>query len=228
MCCSEVETLMVQAVQGQLPPSETARLHRHLSGCSGCQETYRQLRGVWDMLDAWTVPEPPAELAKSFSARLAEATAQSRRKFSLLQKLERPRVRLRLGWNLAGLALAAALVLGVFHVFNERPGTPATGPRGPILTDQRTPIAEGSQPSLVSERTRGGAVEEAPRGEGSRRIETVPLNRVVPEGVGVEPLPESRLRSGQVYFTVDNFPTDVPAISTKHYNTVFTLYEEPF
>jgi len=219
--CLEVETLMVQAAQGELPPSEQARLHRHLSRCPDCQKTFGELQGVWEMLDAWKVPEPPPGLAKFFSTRLAETAAQTRRPSTLLQKLERPHVqwtRLRLGWNLAGLAMAAGLAFGVFYVFNLHPNGPGNGTSGTHLTEQRTPAPADAHPLLAV---------ETPRARTSIAA-VAALNRVAPDGVYVDRYMEPRPRSAQVHFAVDNFSTNVPEISTKHYNTVATLYEDPF
>jgi len=163
--CTEIQILMVQATQDELTPTEAARLHRHLAECPRCRETFGELRQVWQILDAWTVPEPPRHLAEAFSSRLAEISARPPRRASLASWLERSSHRwswLRLRWNLGGLAVAASLALGAIYLFHDRPTPPRpTRQREtlPLMSavppDPIAPDGVWVDPSLVSQAPEG-------------------------------------------------------------------------
>lgn len=165
MPCTEIQILMVQATQDELPPSEAARLHRHLAECPDCRETFGELCQVWQLLDAWRVPEPPSHLAETFSSRLAEMSVRASRRTSWVGKWGRCANRwswLRLGWNLGGMAVAASLALGAVYLFHDR-SSPSGATRAretaPLMTavppDYIAPDGVWVDPSLVSRASEG-------------------------------------------------------------------------
>lgn len=166
MSCTEIQILMVQATQDELSQSQATRLHQHLAECPRCRQTFNELNQVWQMLDAWRVPEPPSHLAETFSSRLAEISARASRKTSRTGKWGRCSDRwswLRLGWNLGGLAAAVCLALGMIYLFQDRstPPGPTSQRDTPSLMSAvppgyAAPDGVWADPSLISRSSEGG------------------------------------------------------------------------
>lgn len=228
---SDLEFLIVQFIHGQLPTEEQTRLRRILAESPEAQRTYEDLRRVWDALDDWQTPEPPLELPRAFSKRLAKAAAESRSRSSLPAKIERlyhGKIRWRWNWNLAGLALAACLAFGVFYTLSNNVSMPlpeqddgtAGQPANPSVVAVDASVSSGTTEADAHESPASGRPEQAP-------AVMADMNRLPSMGVFVEELPRNGESSGSATFAVDNFSANIPEINTKHYNTVFVSYESP-
>ncbi len=60
LTCDEAQALMAEYVTGQLAPTETQVLQRHLQGCQSCTAEMEELSQVWDLLGQWP-EETPSE-----------------------------------------------------------------------------------------------------------------------------------------------------------------------
>jgi hypothetical protein len=198
------------------------------------QRELDQLEQVWNLLDQWKAPEPPPDLAASFSARLDEQVAHSSTLgHRLLEKLDRPHRRWtlgHLGWNLAGMAMAASLAAGLFFIFSS--GTSMPGHQSsPVLTAGATP-SEKDNTVIIARSTPAREKQNTPRMNDLRPPLQKVARRLTDTGVFVEEKVEHmrhrRPEKDNVNFAIHNISSDVPEMNTKYYNTVFAMYEDPF
>lgn len=226
MNCSDAEILIVQSAQDELPPSEEARLKRHLSSCSDCRKVMAEYREIWDVMDVWSVPEPPQYLQRVFNRRLAETAGHSRKALSLFRKVDRPyrqgRFWSNLRWNLAGLAVAASLLVGTFYLFVSQNEVQIPSSNVSITERESTVISETRTPSG----TVLTATSSTPRNR-MPGMAAVPGNRVPATGILVESAPRPGYSPQQANFAVHNFSANVPEMNTKSYNTVHLMYGNP-
>ena len=226
----ELEFYIAQSIHGELSPKEEAKLGQILKQSSEARELYEEMKKLWDLLDVWEAPEPPVNLSQRFSARLAE---QSQPPPSVLKKIERPynrRIQRRWSWNLAGLALAATLALGVFQVFNHKIALPPPNEGSAWIVTQETPLPpyenlENGTFNKIRSRPTPKSVEA---GSATTPVRTaLEYNRLPETGVFVERLPQNPSTSREANFAVHNFSANIPEINTQHYNTVLATYENP-
>lgn len=228
MNCQDYESLMILCIHGEIDTRDRRRLSKHMARCARCRLNYAELRQVWEVMDHWETPEPPADLVAGFRQRL-ESQSQNWPS-TVLGKIESPHRWLsahRLGWNVAGLALAAALVFGVFTVlFDQGTVEMPSSPSGSMAAKDTGLGSDTPIPSvLVADASRSSEARLI-----SERPNLVPAGRKLPEtGVLFDALGYKRSeRKEQVHFAVDNVPADIAEINTKYYNTSFTSYEDPF
>lgn len=62
MKCKEAQEWMSQALDGELTPSQQARLEQHVAACPDCQAVRALWRQAGDLLRNEPVPVPPAEV----------------------------------------------------------------------------------------------------------------------------------------------------------------------
>lgn len=117
--CRELEVLLslhAAGAAGELEPAEAAALERHLEGCPGCREALERSRAVLGMARL-PAPEPGETLA------LADLPVRA---LSALRRRDRRRRLVRgIAAGLAGMAVAAALVLALLAPALFRSRTPA-------------------------------------------------------------------------------------------------------
>ncbi len=90
--CDSVQDKLSAYLDGELPPAVRDQVSAHLASCDACRREWQRLASLWDALAH--LPEPaPVDLTEAVLARLP------RRRASLWQ---------------GGLALAAAVLLGIF------------------------------------------------------------------------------------------------------------------
>ncbi len=92
--------------------SPAADVSAHLAACPACQTELSGLRQTWELMDAWTAPEPSAYFDARLHARLREAQAAG--SAGLCERLT-SYVELSTGWGLrpaATGALALVMLLG--------------------------------------------------------------------------------------------------------------------
>lgn len=235
----EMEFFIVQSIHGELSPQEEALLKEVLSRSPEARQTYRELEEVWNLLDHWRVPTPGFQLQKEFSERLEMEANQGGRISTLLRKIEKPHrkwIQWRLGWNLAGLGLAAALALGVFQIFTSGislPGFDSQSPTvaGPATGSVGSPLVTNSTASESIPKTETTMVAESRPNLAPTRVAPLmaEFNRVQRgnTGVYVERLPATSVDDHQADFAVHNYAADIPEINTQHYSTVLASYENP-
>lgn len=68
--CSEVVSLLVDYLEGQLPPQTHARLEQHLSRCAACVADVRRYQSTVSLLHSIREQDLPDELRLSLRAFL--------------------------------------------------------------------------------------------------------------------------------------------------------------
>lgn len=233
---NELEFFIVQSIHGELSPQEESLLREVLSRSPEARQTYRELEKVWILLDRWRVPSPGFQLQKEFSERLEGEASQGGRISTLLRKIEKPHrkwIQWRLGWNLAGLGLAAALAFGVFQIFSSGISLPGFGPGAPAVTGTH-PVGSSTVVSSTTATTLQAdpspRVESRPNLSPTRVAPVMAEFNRIPRGNTsqyVERLPVTSSDDHQADFAVHNFASDIPEINTQHYSTVLASYENP-
>jgi RNA polymerase sigma-70 factor (ECF subfamily) len=70
MPCSRIVALLMDFLEGRLPPSLQADLDRHLAGCPACVVHLRTYRSTLSLLESLTEEDLPPELRTSLRAFL--------------------------------------------------------------------------------------------------------------------------------------------------------------
>ncbi len=81
MDCSECEKLISKLIDGELRETSSEGLKSHLSACSVCRNSYERMAELNRSLTAVGLYKPPSALAARVKARLADAGAQSSRRY---------------------------------------------------------------------------------------------------------------------------------------------------
>lgn len=71
MTCLEARPMMLDALYGELDPSDTSRLTAHLDRCPSCRTHLEGLRSLLGTLDRWTPPLPATGMASRALGRVA-------------------------------------------------------------------------------------------------------------------------------------------------------------
>jgi ferric-dicitrate binding protein FerR (iron transport regulator) len=115
--CREVETRLVDAVDGRLDAAASVRLHAHIESCAACRERAALWRDLTPALRGLE-PEPPAAMATrrmqiEIERQLARAVASPRRRWRWI-------------WAPGVLGLAAAAAAALLWVHRSAPKRDAT------------------------------------------------------------------------------------------------------
>ena len=71
--CTTCRTALPDVMRNEHTPA--ASVSAHLAACVACQGELGDLRRTWELMDAWTAPEPSAYFDARLRARLREAQA---------------------------------------------------------------------------------------------------------------------------------------------------------
>jgi anti-sigma factor RsiW len=119
MRCKKVLDRLDDHVDGLLPACEAEAVRDHLDRCGECRETAQAVKASTDTLSAWSDEEPAPECFDRILARVAALPPESlerepaRSFFSMLSRMETPRIE-RVRWfATSGLAAAAAVLCAV-------------------------------------------------------------------------------------------------------------------
>ena len=157
MDCRETRTLLNAFHDGELPPSDRARVEEHLRGCTECGALLADLARADQ---AAGVPDPGPGYWNRFNARVMDRVARD---------ADGPGVRVlrpKGGWMreqlryLVPAAAAAALVLVIVHYGGMRPGAPAPA----VLTKERSATGTRAGLDRLADRSIPTGSEEATRG----------------------------------------------------------------
>jgi anti-sigma factor RsiW len=106
-----VEEELVAYLDGELEPTEQARVERRLADDAAYRHRLSQLQKAWDLLDTLQRVEPDAEFARS----TVEMVAIQQEK-EVEQSLHAAKARTWLAWLAGGAGVVAASVVGFFIV----------------------------------------------------------------------------------------------------------------
>lgn len=148
MKCNKAKILISAALDGEISQKETLALERHVSLCADCAREKVELAGLRVSMSSWADELPSEWLAQSFACKLADLTQE---KHAVEPK---PRWRFGvLGPAAAGLAMAALLIVMVFHNRASLP-TPTESPaRRPVIVVPDHPKKTGGQIAQVENTT---------------------------------------------------------------------------
>lgn len=120
-------------LDGELEGDRGSAVRGHLRGCAACRQAALDEAALRDGLRALPPVDPPPSLWAGVQARLAAAEVADAERPAWRRALARWAPQLRLG--LAGVALAAAALLLVWHTRHHAPAEPAT----PAVASRVTP-----------------------------------------------------------------------------------------
>jgi Predicted transmembrane transcriptional regulator (anti-sigma factor) len=72
MKCENFKELILEYPDGELSQSERLRVETHLRECEGCDLLFKQVNGVWNLLDRWDGIEPEGDFVAKFWDRVSE------------------------------------------------------------------------------------------------------------------------------------------------------------
>jgi Putative zinc-finger len=147
--CKKCRDLMIEALYGELGPSDREVLDRHRETCPACAAEYESLRGTLELMDKRERPDPGLDFWEGYwdrlSRRIVWETTGEGRPASLLDRLGRLFPRLpRWSYQLAG---AAALVL--VGILIGRLFTGPAGSTGEKVASRGPAVAGGPSPAVV-------------------------------------------------------------------------------
>lgn len=114
MNCHQLDTLLIEYLDGRLHPGERSTVEHHLTSCAGCKARAEGFRSVSQVLEAWEAPET----SPWFNARLRRRIAS----FEAAHWDWRAQLRFLLKPVYAA-AMGTMLVVGSLALWNSRPGT---------------------------------------------------------------------------------------------------------
>jgi len=190
MKCAEVRLQLGAFVLGGLEPDEAAQIRRHLASCSGCQNEFRELAEINQILGALPPPaDPPGHLKDAVLSRVRreEPSSSNKRASSKNLRFALPVV--------AAAALIAIVAIGILSSLKVEP---------PVITVELIPT-----PTLRDElRAEGenywGVAELYPQPSGSQLVE-LRLNNL--EEPGPHSVYEMWFVSGENYVSAGTFTT---------------------
>jgi anti-sigma-K factor RskA len=139
---TEAEELIALAALGVLPASDGTGLDAHLKGCAACRDTARAFTETAAVLpESLDLLEPPAALRRRMLSAVYTGPSAKRRGGGRLQTLWRLLPQGRIFTAIGAVAVAAAIVVGVWSA------TRSTAPAGmqsfPVMATTAAPGAHG-------------------------------------------------------------------------------------
>jgi len=214
MKCKKAKILISAALDGEISRKETLALGRHVSLCADCAREKVELADLRVSMSSWADESPSEWLAQSFACKLADLTEEKR--------AVEPKPRWRFGVfgpAAAGLAMAALLIVMVFHNRASLP-TPTESPkRGPVIVAPDHPKKTGGQIVQVESAGGGRGRIQASDHHGPRHIALAPKN---PPFVQPVPPPSTGPGAGAI---ADEIPVSGVAPSAAADEVKFNLGE---
>ncbi|MCZ6783196.1 MAG: zf-HC2 domain-containing protein [Proteobacteria bacterium] len=188
----DVQSVLADYLEGDLPLSEQALVDAHLDACEACALEVNELRRAISLLRALPDPEPPADLADRVMARVRAGEARP----GWLPRLGAALSRLGLGRGTAPIALpvtavAAGLAVAVVTGQLEVPDLLGWAGEEGAAAEQ---IARAPRPAPAPERIAAPRPAPAPEQIAAPRPAPAPerIERRVAQAAGATAIPESR------------------------------------
>jgi anti-sigma factor RsiW len=166
--CAQVREALTAYLDGELEGERGSAVRGHLRGCQACRDAARDEAALRDGLRALPPVDPPASLWAGVQARLAQAEVADAEKPGWRRALARIRAALAWRWRpftppagLAGLAVAVAIVLVVWHARRTDAPAPTSTPEPVAVAPQHDPKAESRQPKAESRQPDPADVSDA-------------------------------------------------------------------
>jgi len=126
--CSKYESLIAEALFGELSPEDRQRLDRHLERCDACADELRTMQATLEFTAQRERPEPPPSFWRGYWPRLVRRMERDAAHPSLTERIavwwrELTTVPPAMRWALQG-AVAVVLVVGGFWLGRQGGETP--------------------------------------------------------------------------------------------------------
>jgi anti-sigma-K factor RskA len=139
---TEAEELIALAVLGVLPAADGAGLDAHLSVCAACRETAHAFTATAAVLpESLDLLEPPAALRRRLLSAVYVSPSAKRHSRGRLPALWRLVPQRRIFTAISAVAVAAAIVVGVWGA--TRSATPAGTKSFPVAATTAAPAVHG-------------------------------------------------------------------------------------
>ena len=132
MNCHQLETSLIEYVDGKLAAASRSTVEDHLRSCAGCRARVEGFRSVSQVLDGWDAPETSPWFTARLRQRIAALEAASWGWRTWRAWAEQLRFLLAPGY---ATAMGFMIVAGSLAVWNTRP---APAPRAPVVAQHRT------------------------------------------------------------------------------------------
>jgi anti-sigma factor RsiW len=116
MKCKQLETLLSEYLDGELPAPQAERVRQHLAECPRCAERWNGLRRTVRLVGHLGRETCPVDLRAGVLAAVGEAPPATRRSAVPMGHLWR-----RSGWSAAAAVVAAGVAVAVLHGGAPRP-----------------------------------------------------------------------------------------------------------
>jgi anti-sigma factor RsiW len=114
MTCAELEILLCDYMDGDLPASQRTALEGHLAACSSCAQFARDVAGVTAFIETVPAAEPPRELMTRILDNIPSRRRRHRERESWWQRLRdswvlQPRFAMGMAMTILSISMFASL-----------------------------------------------------------------------------------------------------------------------